>query len=169
MFRRIRLMAGPGSRLRPEPALRSRPSGDDPLRAGWLGQPSADFLSFARGRAPPVCKGQALRAPAGRIPDLPPVGRADRVIPLIPPSALQLEPPLIGAGQPVACATRLSRKEGRKGRGVTVRASSKKESDHVAIRITVSVTASRREPAPEDRPQGHRGACRQHQDRWRPA
>src|SRR6185437_9049869 len=72
---------------------------------------------------------------------------------------------------PTGCMrTRLSkegREEGPWGHGP--RFKQEKELDHVAIRITLIVTASRRQPAPEDRPQGHRGPCRQHQDRWRPA
>ena len=132
---------GPGSALRrcPEPR-------------GGFGQPVSIRCARARGRRPPRAQGIPciLKGPSFG-------------------ASLQLLPAL-GEGQPGACAPVFPRKrEGRKGRGVTVRASSKKESDHVAIRITVSVTASRREPAPEDRPQGHRGPCRQHQDRWRPA
>src|ERR1700675_2121623 len=97
---------------RPEPALRSRPSGDDPLRK--MTRPACGRLSFVcRGLRPPDCKGQApFGAPAGRIPDLPPVGRADRVIPLTPPSALTAEPPLIGADL-VGCMRNPSFKEGR--------------------------------------------------------
>ena len=54
-----------------------------------------------------------------------------------------------------------------KGREVAVRAQFKKETIHDhAICFVIGAGSIRREPAPEDRPQDHRGACRQHQDRW---
>jgi len=62
-------------------------------------------------------------------------------------------------------------KEGREERAARSRscASPINKESHVAICFNVSVGACGRESAPEDRPQGHPGPCRQHKNRWRPA